>query len=426
MRIGIRSLVGILTLIICLPPALYARHRAWAAPNLAFMKVRLNSPVKFSRLKSGDMLRGRVMQNAFSGYRVIIPTGSYVDLEVARMKRGAKKPNNLWPWPVQYFLPKYEKLPAFDFAEVSLPDGRKIRVHVATVADVDATHVDANTKAGIKSVSKITSSVSQTRPTDKDRITPDPILELVINEVRTENIGRSTGTLLPARTCGGVPQTALKTLSAGGHAKVALLSPLSASKSRAGDPFKALLEEPLRLDSGGILPEGTVFEGHVTKSVPPRWLSRPGTLYVTFTKLVIPRRSGLAMAASVEGVDVSRHSPIRMNSEGGMSGGSPGKVRLLTELGVGVGISKVADDTYQLIAEAFISTATDASTAGTARLIGFAFSGLYLLTRHGHDVTLPRYTTITIRFDRPPSLPLPENHYQSETVHRDFVRASKD
>ena len=90
-----------------------------------------------------------------------------------------------------------------------------------------------------------------------------------------------------------------------------------------------------------------------------------------------------------------------MNSEGGLRGGSPGKARLLIDLGVTGGIAKVSDDSFQLIAEALISTATDASTAGSARLVGAAFSTLYLITRHGRDVILPKYTKMDITFDQP-------------------------
>lgn len=93
-----------------------------------------------------------------------------------------------------------------------------------------------------------------------------------------------------------------------------------------------------------------------------------------------------------------------MDSEGGLSGGSPGKAHLLINLGVTGGIAKLTDDSFQLIAEALISTATDVSTAGSARLVAAAFSGLYLITRHGRDVIMPKYTEMNITFDQPLSL----------------------
>ena len=51
-----------------------------------------------------------------------------------------------------------------------------------------------------------------------------------------------------------------------------------------------------------------------------------------------------------------------MSPERGLKAEGPGKARLRVDLGVGAGISKVSDGSYQLIVEALISTATDAST----------------------------------------------------------------
>jgi hypothetical protein len=104
---------------------------------------------------------------------------------------------------------------------------------------------------------------------------------------------------------------------------------------------------------------------------------------------------------------------MKVDSEGKLRGGRPGKKQLLADLGVGFAISKVADDSFQLIAEALVSTATDASTAGTARLVGMALGGLFFIRRHGRDVVLPPYTMINIRFDRSPSFLSPNPRTQS-------------
>jgi hypothetical protein len=90
-----------------------------------------------------------------------------------------------------------------------------------------------------------------------------------------------------------------------------------------------------------------------------------------------------------------------MSNEGELKGARPSTARLLVELGVSGGISKITDDSFQLVAEALVSSATDASTAGSARIVAAAFSGIYWLTRRGRDVALPRYTNIEITFDRP-------------------------
>ena len=64
------------------------------------------------------------------------------------------------------------------------------------------------------------------------------------------------------------------------------------------------------------------------------------------------------------------------------------------------GIAKVTDDGLQLVIESIVSTATDVSTAGTARIVAAGMSGIFLLTRHGRDLVLPKYTEMEIVFDR--------------------------
>jgi hypothetical protein len=84
-----------------------------------------------------------------------------------------------------------------------------------------------------------------------------------------------------------------------------------------------------------------------------------------------------------------------------MRGDRPGKVWMLVNLGVTGGVAKEVDDGAQLLIEGLVSTATDASTAGTARIASTLASGVFLLTRHGRDVVLPKYTQLKIVFDRP-------------------------
>ncbi len=418
MRLKFVVLAGILVLASCVPAVLRASGNATSrAPSApAFVDVRLDAPAKLAHLKPGDKLQGKVTHNVFCGYRLVVPRGSQIHLTVSGIKRGPKIYNSVWPWPIRYFRPKYERLPNFDFADVTLSGGKKVHLQVWSVSAIKSSEVAAKHKSKIRPATKAGSSSRPAKGSNSRPCSPGLNLQLV---VRAQHIEAPTFSAEGSERAESTaaPLSEIETVSAGSNVKLALLGTLSASKSREGDPFKALLVKPIRLDSGTLLPEGTVFEGHVTKSVPPRWLSRPGSLYIKFTRLVLPAEANLPIAASVAGVEASQRSQIKVNSEGGMSGGGPGKARLLLDLGVSAGISKVADDSYQLITELLVSSATDASTAGTARLIGFAVTGLYMLTRRGLDVTLPRYTTITVRFDRAPSLPSAKLVSQREIGH---------
>ena len=379
----------------------------FAAHAPVFVEVQLNAPIKSSRLKAGDTLRGKVIDDVFSGYARLIPGGSQVSMRVDGMERRRKEQNYKLPWPISHFRSKYEEFPKINYLTVSLRGGDTAIYRVSQVAAYDQIHVEAQTGSSGKSSGELTSPAQAKKATGSKKSKSGSMLQLVIEASPSETGGA------PASVKGNSADQSqkppeIKILAAGTETKLALLSRLSASKSRSGEAFQAMLAEPLRLSSGEIVPEGSIFKGQVRKRAAPRWLSRPGSLYLTFNQMVLPTGTSVPLATSVVGIEAQRNMPMKVGPEGGLRGGSPGKAQMLLNLGVGFGISKVADDSFQLIAEALISTATDASTAGTARLLGMALGGFFLIKRHGRDVVLPPYTMIYVRFDRLPSQLPPE------------------
>jgi hypothetical protein len=135
-------------------------------------------------------------------------------------------------------------------------------------------------------------------------------------------------------------------------------------------------------------------------------LSRAGSLLLTFTGLTVPGGADSSLVASVAGLDLDQSSHTKIDPEGKLGGDRPGKMWMLINLAVTAGIAKETDDATQLIIEVLVSAATDASTAGVARIAGTCASGLFILTRHGRDVVLPKFTEMTIMLDRPLSLTL--------------------
>jgi hypothetical protein len=89
-------------------------------------------------------------------------------------------------------------------------------------------------------------------------------------------------------------------------------------------------------------------------------------------------------------------SQARMNAEGELTGGKPGIAWMLVNAGVTGAIAKETDDSVQLVIEALVSTATDASTAGLARIIAACTSGVFMVMREGRDVILPKYTPMDV------------------------------
>ena len=196
------------------------------------------------------------------------------------------------------------------------------------------------------------------------------------------------------------PHDEIVAIAAGTQAKVILLGSLSASKSRQGDVFQARLVEPVLQNSTKVLPEGGVFEGRVVKRTPPRMLSRSGSLLLSFTGVRSSPGTIETIEATVAGVEVDRRSRATLDEEGGLHGARPGFGWMVLNLAATGGIAKLTDDGVQLVIELIVSSATDVSTAGTARIVGACVSGIFLLTRHGRDVVLPKYTEMEIAFDR--------------------------
>jgi hypothetical protein len=360
-----------------------------ATRNL-YLKVQLDRKLKISSLKSGDTVDGVLAQPVYSGEREYLPANSRVRLRVDKLERRKRTPNNHWPWVVQLFTPRHENYPTFQSAAVSLADGREIPLHVSliSIANKVAVHGGGKTAPTQKG-----SEASRSRKTD-----PILMMTLVASAVEAESKQATAGEERPSAR----PAT----LATGTGAKIILLDGVSASKSLPGDAFQARLVEPVRVGTTVVLPEGTIFQGKVVRSKRPRWLSRSGSLLLTFTGVTLPgSNAGNPIAASVTGAELDPASHTKIDPEGELKG-SPGKAWMLVNIGVTGGIAKVADDGIQLLVEAVSSTATDASTAGTGRIVALCASGIFMITRHGRDVMLPQFTEMNIVLDRPVSLNL--------------------
>jgi hypothetical protein len=371
--------------------------------STVYVKVRLANSVKVSALKPGDVVEGKLAQDVYSGDRELFPADSRVRLTVDKLGRRQRVPNDHWPWVIKVFTPRHENYPTFQSATVSLPDGKEVPLRVSLIFINRETEVRAQTKKAQHPAANPANQpgdagAAQAEPANPKSRDSGPFVTLeAMNPAETS--GASGESPTGFRSPGPV------TLATGTQAKIVLLGGVSASKSHPGDSFQARLVEPVRLESEVVLPEGTLLGGKVVKSTPPRMLSRAGSLLLTFTDLTLPGRAGIPAVASVTAAELDQRSHTKIDPEGKMHGDRPGKAWMAVNIGVTAGIAKVSDDTMQLIIETAVSTATDASTAGTARIVAICASGLFMLTRHGRDVVLPRFTEMNVSFDRPVSLP---------------------
>lgn len=391
MRLPLAVSAAILASISIIPCAVCAGNlQSDRTPIL--LEVQLNSTARLSRLKPSDRLEGKVKRDVYSGERKLIPSGSPIELTVTTVERHRQKRSDRWPWVVRRFAPRHSSSPCSLAGVVALPNGSKVSIPLTLVSISHA--VKLTTRAKEAASVEVTGEQSVATVAHQAGSGAHPGLTLLLKAERPPVNG-----VPPPAAYDVFPPPMPQTLAAGTVARVVLLRDLRASASHTGDAFQARLCEPVYVNSRLVLPEGVLIQGEVVRSIAPRWRSRSGFLSLTFTRLKLPAGE-TAIVASPSGVVVDRTAGLRMNSEGGLRA-SPGTARLLIDLGVTGGLSKVADDSFQLIAEALISTATDASTAGTAKIVAAAASGIYLLTRHGRDVVLPQYTNMEITFGRP-------------------------
>jgi hypothetical protein len=379
-----------------------------------YLKVQMDQRLKLSKLKPGDVVGGSLGRDVYSADKELFPKGSHVSMVVDHTEKRRRIPNDHWPWVVNAFTPRQQSYPVFTTATISGPAGSSsLQVTLLSVSR------KREVQAQAKKVKKSDQATTQIGPVETSKsggvygsgklTTPIMVLEgFSEGEGKTASHGAASEST-PAELSG------IETLPVGTACKILLLGSVSASKNRAGDAVEARLLEPVFADSRVAIPAGSLIEGKVVKRIPPRWGSRAGSLYLTFTKLTLPDGNLVPISASLTGAELDQRSHTRIDSEGQLHGEHPGKAWMAINIGVTAGLAKEADDTTQLIIEAIVSTATDASTAGTARIVSSCVSGIFMVSRHGRDVVLPRFTEMNIAFDRPVSVTGTEATAMAET-----------
>ena len=160
------------------------------------------------------------------------------------------------------------------------------------------------------------------------------------------------------------------------------------SKSPSGAVFQARLAEPLISNGAVLLPEGTLFQGHLQTRHAGR-LMRPGSMFMSFDQLVLP--NGTAQNVDLHLLSAESDA-IKSDSEGRLHP-TLSKKRLAIQLG-GTGLAaKFSDDLAEVIGGTTVS-------AGTARLIGIGAAGTFLALQKGREVKLNAGDRIEVEFGR--------------------------
>jgi hypothetical protein len=179
-----------------------------------------------------------------------------------------------------------------------------------------------------------------------------------------------------------------------------LLTQLGASKNRRDDAFQARLAEPVRLGNN-FFEVGSLIDGTVSQSTRPRMLSRAGSLHLRIDRITSPQGASIAVAGTLGGVEAEAGEKYTLDEEGGLRGLKPGVTSALVDLSIAYAVGKVTDDVAETPIRAIGAAMSDAAVANAARYFGLGASAVFLVTRHGRDVYLPRYSEIEIDFGRP-------------------------
>ena len=370
-----------------------------------YLKVQLDHPLKLSKLKPGGIVEGKLARDVYSSDRELFSVGAPVRMTVDHLEKRRRPADDHWPWVVKAFTPRHQSYPVFTRATLSGVSGKsELQVSVLSISrkrDVQA-QARKNKKGDPSGKSETDASgpveVSKSGGVYGSGKLAAPVMVL---EAFPEGGKEFAGTERENSSPEGSDVAGLETLPAGTACRLLLLGDVSASKSKVGDTVQARLLEPVFENARVALPVGTLFEGKVVKRTPPKWGSRAGSLYLAFTGVTLPGGNLIPLSASLTGAELDRRSHTKIDPEGQLHGERPGKAWMAINIGVTAGLAKEVDDTTQLIIEAIVSTATDASTAGTARIVSSCISGIYMVSRHGRDVVLPRFTEMNISLDRP-------------------------
>jgi hypothetical protein len=333
-------------------------------------------------------LEGRLILAVFAGDEIAVPEGTKVELTIETVKKAG---NDSGKWReagsaiVRAFNPLEKGRPAEYVIRLSKTELETPQGSIA----VAATALRAGYAAMLKPKIGRGAEVHSLHTTGEKRSGSMKGRQTLVLQV-------DEGVLCPTPS---VPRSESGDSSSKPKARAFLLTPLSASQSRNNDIFQARLAEPVHLGDK-FFEAGSLLEGRVSQTKRPRMLSRAGSLYLRIDRITSPQGSSTTVSGTLGGVEAEPGAKYALDEEGGLRGLKPGLKNALVDLSIACAIGKVTDDVAETPIRAVGAAMSNAAVANTARYFGLGASAVFLVTRHGRDVYLPRYSAIEIDFGR--------------------------
>ena len=178
-------------------------------------------------------------------------------------------------------------------------------------------------------------------------------------------------------------------------AKVILQTRLSSKLSEPGDPVRAVLDEPISVNSQLVMPRGTEFIGRVTQVTPAKRGQKQGSIGIAFERVGLPWGEEPVSVVVTAVDDWDKNEKLNADSEGKVKGGRKGDETVDNVTrggaigGAGAGVIILSGGSYG---------------AGAASLGGGLLAGLFL-TKGGEVVVNPG-AIFRVKFVKPMTLPV--------------------
>ncbi|MGA8442138.1 MAG: hypothetical protein WB762_23800 [Candidatus Sulfotelmatobacter sp.] len=167
------------------------------------------------------------------------------------------------------------------------------------------------------------------------------------------------------------------------HAR--LVTPLSSSTAKQGDPVEALITAPLVVSDHLILPEGSVIKGSVLQAQPARRLGHNGQLRILFHQVAPPNGLEQKIETNLEGVAVAKDEHLKLDAEGGAQVTTPRTRYLTTGIQVMLAATQAAPDRDAGQGNLSVGEAGHSAANGAS---GFRFVGMIVgLAAHSRVVS---------------------------------------
>jgi len=183
----------------------------------------------------------------------------------------------------------------------------------------------------------------------------------------------------------------------GTQIRLVLLNGLSTSVARDGDPFAAVVAEPVYMGEQLMLPAGARVHGQITSVIGPRRFSLfrgQAAMSLTFRSIEVDRREIPVQMSILAIQDASTQNSGRKRKDLNVEEGQVVEVRPggdATAVGLATNGGTVVGAVF--------------GHAGRGLALGLVGGMVYMMTKKGKPVELPAQTALLVRLDKNVTLP---------------------